>query len=340
MYLNETMLNATSLPPAEQFIFTSTAIQNNRLVKLVVFFFISSGISLNTMYLLAYWRCSIANTHFNYCVLHLTIANLFQLLAYIVNINMTTDRLPSTENWLAESIMCATLNGLSLFWLGAITAGYMLCYMSSIKILLVYDPMQRFKITKKRTGRIFFLLWLISTAQVLPFWFSKKLNVSHTKCIRDYHGYPGAFYFHDRIFNITAFIIPLFVSLVSYAFLIYQIFYRQHGDQETRHNSNRHRKRIITLLGILISVFAVCWAPITMYWAIVTIGIKEMDREIYQYCTVPCLGAGTLNITCSMNSKSFIKRLFCPFHKNNTSSLTGSTRRRTSTSLTEITSNI
>ena len=337
MSSNETIFNATALTREVKLKFTTPhVIQNNLLVQLIVLFFISSGISLNTMYILAYLRRSIANTHFNYCIFHLTITNLFQLIVYIVYARMTTHQLPSTDNWVAESIMCATLNGLSLFWVGAITSGYMLCYMSLIKIILVYNPMQRFKITKKRTGRIFFLLWLISAVEVSPFWFSKKLNVSRTKCIRDYHGYPGVFNFHDRIFNFTGFTIPLFVSLVSYGFLIYQIFYRHHSDQDTRHNSNRHRKRIIILLGILIAVFTVCWAPITLYWAVVASGATEMDTKIYQYCTIPCLGAGTLNITCSMNSKSFIKRLFCPFRKHNTSSLAGSARERASTITTEI----
>ena len=318
MIANETLFNTTTTTTTTDPNLTNE-IANNLLIITIAISLIVTGISLNTMYLVAYWKRSIPNTHFNYCMFHLSIANLVQFLSYMPYSLVTTDQLPTTTNWVVESIMCATLRGLSLFWIGAITAGYMLCYMSSIKIILVHDPFQRMKITKKRTGRIFGVLWVLSVVQVSPFWFSKKLNGSHTKCIRDYHGFPTAFNIHDRIINFTGFFLPLITSLVTYTILIYHIYCRHHGDQETRHNRKRYRRRIITLLGIIITIFFVCWAPVISYWLIVATGLTNMDRRIYNYCTVPCLVAGTLNIVCSMNSKKSIKKLFCPFSKDNIS---------------------
>ena len=309
MLSNETLLNTTTATVHDE------EMHRTLIGFILVVSFIISGISLNIMYLIAYWRRSMPNTHFNYCMVHLSTANLLQLVAFFPYARVETNQLPgNTGNWFVESFLCATLRGLSIYWVGAITAGYMLCYMSSIKIVLIWKPLQRFKITKKRTGRIFSLLWFLAMIQVSPFWFSKKLNMSQSKCIREYHGIDSFFKIHNNGINLTGFICPLFISVLTYSILIHKI-YRRQGDQATHQNSNRYRRKITILLGTLIAIFVSCWAPIMGYWASIATGLVEMDRRIYNYCLIPSLLAGTLNIACSMNSKKSIKKLFCPFQR-------------------------
>ncbi|XP_066924782.1 neuropeptide receptor 22-like [Clytia hemisphaerica] len=304
---NRSMNNLTEIIQAESH---PPLLENLGIIPVLVLLF--SGISLNGCFIVAYLRRSVSASHFNFCMFHLSISNFLQLLLFLPYAVSNVSLIPHDENWVVESILCTIVRGLGFFWIAAVSASWILCYMSVLRLRLISSPLQRFKITKKRSSIVFAVIWILAIFLWSPFFFSKKLNDDQTKCIRYYERSPILFHFHSRFVMFAGFWAPLSINLTAYTAIVIRM-YRREGEQ-THVNSNRHRKRVIIVLGILNTIFVVCWLPMLLQWALTVTDIikgHEKQQLAYKYCTIPCLAAGTLNIVCSINSRAALKRLVC-----------------------------
>ena len=257
------------------------------------------GIGTNLIVIYLYQTRNIRYNHFNLCLAHLSAMNIAQHLGTIPFITIDWSSI-TISNVFAERLLCGISEGLSVFFCFAFSSVYCLCLMSIYRYYIIKYPLRR-HITKKKTKKILFSLWVAGVLWILPNMVSLKLDKNHSFCIRQYMWSYMLSVIYKSLLFIIGMVLPVLVMVIVYLLIIREMFRKQKYEQ-TNWAKLKYRKKILTLLGTLISIYLICWLPFGIYWLLRLLSYFGDDEEglerrhsLIRYIMIPCLLAGLLN---------------------------------------------
>lgn len=179
------------------------------------------------------------------------------------------------------NLLCGLTEGLSIFFIGASVSLLTLSVLSISRYLVINHPLKLgWRLEKKSMKYIFTLIWLSSTALLIPSSVSFKYNNEKRFCGR--YWAPGV---HTLTYftctGILGVIIPLTSLTFTYITSMYTLFLKKSVPQNrvTRPTGNlKVKQRVIILLGMLIVVYLICWTPFAIYW-LLSVGLDKYSGE-------------------------------------------------------------
>ena len=260
------------------------------------------GIVSNTAMILFYRMKDKLNCHFNFCLIHLCVANIIQYLGFIPYGVIDLRYLP-WENFSdpVNRLVCAFTDGVTVFFIAAFTSAFILCLMAYVRYQIIRNPLKKFSYTINKTKRYLVLFWLTSVFIFIPNTFSLKWEGGEGPfCLRLYPFGESFFLVFGVVMFMAGFYIPLFFMCVTYILTINRLFLKK---DDTSRNRIKHRNHVVAVLGTLIFNFVLCWLPVSAIWLLSIGGAFEptvhgevAKTRYYKVVFLFALLAGILNI--------------------------------------------
>ena len=286
--------------------------RNERIIYLTAnLVLITIGIVLNLMVVLFYIMNKIRPTNFNYCLTHLSVANIVQYIGFIPYVAFDVRQFPNYHgNVIQVHVLCALKDGVALFFLGTNTSAYILLWMAIVRYKVIKNPFFTYKYTKTKSRYYIILFWFISFLLVLPNFLTLKTEGELPVCIRVFTFFGKTqfqiFGFSTMFFG---FISPVVAFIVLYVLTVIELY---RSTKLTSHNRSNNRNSVLRVLGVIIFSFVVCWIPFATVWCL-SASREFFDKSlageihkarIYRFTFLPCLLTGISNVLC--NAMCFI----------------------------------
>lgn len=264
------------------------------------------GLFMNACTVYMYVTKRIQQTHFNYCLKHLSITSIVQYLGFIPMLAVNLKKVPT--NGLLSKLTCGISFGLSAFFCATFVSVYIVNVMSIERFQIINKPIRNLTLSNKRNTKLFFIFWVLGIILLTPNILTYDLDQKHGICVRSYTKYGKDFiYIYSYLLVLLALPIPVIVMVGTYILTIYQL-YRKKSEARLR-----HRRHIVKLLGMIIGIFLVCWVPFGVWWLLGYLGNYEERMEsvykeirIARFTLVPALCAPILNVlTFGMTNMQF-----------------------------------
>ena len=168
----------------------------------------------------------------------------------------------------AANSMCVVIMGHMTYWLAASAALLTLCVVSISRYFFIRYPMKAQCFKKRHALYIVILfIWPISTAVVMPHFFSFYYNAQFSICERRWpDGINGRVY--SGITALLAYILPVCILIFTFIATRQRLWLTKSTNLIRSPSSIRRRKAASMLLAALILAFFACWGPFFIYWAL------------------------------------------------------------------------
>ena len=266
----------------------------------------SLGIIFNVLICLMILKHRHLRTVVNLLILNLATANIVACLntfpLFYLNIDKTAISGRSAD------LLCGVSEGLSIFFVGGTVSIQTLSVLSISRYLVIHRPFWfPWRINRQNLKYIFLFLWICSIALVIPNFMSFEYDVKKKFCFKQWAvGVKPVMYLSAvAVLNV---VMPLTSLFFTYCTTLSTLLRNGNTDMsndapEQRNNrvagnrnsnishttsnyrgagirnstslgssSNRVKKHVVLLLGMLIVVYLVCWMPFIVYW-LLSIGV-------------------------------------------------------------------
>jgi len=261
--------------------------------------FLVVGASLNFYFICTYYWSRIRRTHFNYCLMHLSVSCLVQYLGFIPYISLDVQNF-SARGIIADHILCALKDGLSVFFVGAFSTAIIASYITVVRYKLIKSPLYRFRLKKCKTFRFFILIWCAGFVMLMPNFFTLRSKENWPVCVRTYSSTSLLIRIYVAVTTIIAVGAPSVILVVTYILTIKQLYFTQKSDvRRHSYNKSRNSKKVLRLFGIFIISMILTWLPFFYIWvrnAHGDFGKAKADEirkaRMYRFMILPSLVSG------------------------------------------------
>ncbi len=199
----------------------------------------------------------------NYMLLHMSLSDIIASVSLYLYIFILDPGTVSDSPRVLE-LLCSLTVGLSPFFLAAASSFFMICAMSYYRYVMIRYPMRRSLRFKGRGVMVISIgSWLFSLAGMFPSMISWKYVREERNCFWDWKNINSFAYRMVLLFIIVTPLVFLILSLLA-------IFVRARKSVDPNNSmqvlSRSRLRRAGKMVGLLILLFVVCWAPFAMYW--------------------------------------------------------------------------
>ena len=261
------------------------------------------GLTLNVTSVILYCKKRKFENHFDYCLNHLALANVVQYIGVTPYVLIRAGDIPYELTEVENHIYCSLLDGVSVFFIAAVTSAYLLCFLALTRYKIIKQPLTRYKFTNERTRRFVLFSWILSTFLLIPNFFTLKMFENDPFCWRTHPFGELFFVLYSLVTSLVGFYGPLIFMSVTCILTVRHLF-SERG--ETCQIRIKHRSQVITILCLLITNFVACWLPFCVVLVLSASGIfgKTIPGEIvklrwFKLSISISLLAGILNIVCN-----------------------------------------
>jgi len=260
------------------------------------------GITLNVATILFYRMKNKLSNHFNFCLLHLCVANIVQYLGFIPYGCIDLRYLPwESFSDPVNRLVCGLTDGVTVFFIAAFTSVFILCFMAYVRYQIIRNPLKKFTYTIAKTKHYLAYFWIAAVVIFIPNTFSLKWEGGEAPfCVRVYPLGEVFFLLFGVVMFMAGFYIPLFLMCVTYILTIYRLYVKQ---DDTSMNRVKLRNHVVVVLGALILNYVLCWLPVSVIWLLSIGGSFEPTTQgevhktrYYKLVFLIALLAGILNI--------------------------------------------
>ena len=280
--------------------------------------FLVAGVCLNLYFICMYYQGKM-RTHYNYCLMHLSIGYLIQYIGFIPYISLDVEDF-STRGLVEKHILCALKDGISVFFAGAFSTTFIASYITVVRYKLIGTPLSRFQLKNYKAFRFIVIAWCTSVLIIFPNFLTLQAKDKLPVCVRRYPGgtLPLKLY---GVATRTIFIgAPFVILVVTYILTIKELCCTRRSDFRRRSKKKHHNnKKILRLFGVFILNTLLSWLPFVYVWLknvsghFGTSNTEEVRKaRMYRFTILPSLASGMVILAsgslkwCS-KSKRFLK---------------------------------
>lgn len=300
-------MNNTTRPSAEiEEIFTK---EIWLLYYIICGLLISTGTITNCHIIYFYWTRKIPQTHFNYCLMLLSVLNILQYVGILPYLAIPIEKV-ATRNYYVQSVMCGIIEGPNMFFAAANTTVFMLSFISVTRYHIIVRPFKR-RVSQRTTKKMLIGFSLFTILLIVPNSLNWRLKPGHDYCVRtNYFNALVNFVYRGVLFG-AGIVIPVVTMTFTYLMTIFAL-YSSHATPAEK-SKRKHRKHVIQVLGALIAIYLLCWLPFGIYWILNSVGYygKSVPADyrstrVGKFVFVPCISAGFLNaLSYGITNKQF-----------------------------------
>jgi len=263
--------------------------------------FLVVGASFNFYFIFMYYWYRIRRTHFNYCLMHLSVSSVIQHLGFIPYISLDVQDF-SSKGAVSKHILCALKDGLTLFFAGAFSTAFISSYITIVRYKLIKSPLYRFQLKKWKTFRFIILVWCTSVVIMMPNFFTLHSKENLPVCVRRYPNGSLLLRLYGALTTMIGVGAPFVILVVTYILTIKQLYCTRGSDFRRRANNKpRNSKKILRLFGVFLISMAFSWLPFVYVWVKNALGhfgksnAEEVRKaHVYRFTILPSLASGMM----------------------------------------------